>query len=430
MKTDLSKFLYRITFIVVVALSFVFSNNTAYAASIGDVITFGEYEQDNDLSNGKEPIEWIVLDVDGDKALITSKYVLDCVDYNDNSLNKLQEITWESCSLRKWLNEDFYYTAFSREDQIKIVETLNTNDGNIYYDTEGCSDTWDKVFLLSIEEIKKYFSINAWIDELKSGYSQELITDATPYAIEHKASVSKFASGDYYSFFAKRGYSPDVIGKNGSYWYTRTVGRDEKSVCYVQPDGGVGYKINTNLFMILGVRPTLYVKGMDSQSLGENLNETEEQSNGSNEKTYISEDDCKNVPEGYVMLFRFYNPNNSEHFYTGSIREGNTLIDAGWIWEGEGWIAPEEGTPVYRLYNPNAGDHHYTTSEKERTNLIEAGWNDEGIAWRTTSEGKALYRLYNPNAVSGAHHYTQSEKERDNLVNIGWQYEGIGWYGL
>lgn len=38
------------------------------------VITFGAYEQDNDLTNGKEPIEWIVLDVDKktNRALVIS----------------------------------------------------------------------------------------------------------------------------------------------------------------------------------------------------------------------------------------------------------------------------------------------------------------------------------------------------------------------
>ena len=32
---------------------------------IGDYITFGSYEQDNDISNGKEDIEWLVLDREG-----------------------------------------------------------------------------------------------------------------------------------------------------------------------------------------------------------------------------------------------------------------------------------------------------------------------------------------------------------------------------
>ncbi len=151
------------------------------------------------------------------------------------------------------------------------------------------------------------------------------------------------------------------------------------------------------------------------------------------EDKHIPEDANKDVPAGYEMLFRLYNPNSGEHFYTISRREGNKLIDAGWNYEGEGWTAPTEGDPVYRLYNKNAGDHHYTTSKKERDKLISAGWTDEGIGWYSESKetGKPLYRLYNPNATgAGSHHYTTSTRERDKLVQQGWNDEGIAWYGL
>ena len=132
-----------------------------------------------------------------------------------------------------------------------------------------------------------------------------------------------------------------------------------------------------------------------------------------------------------AIMYRLYNPNSGEHFYTGSVVERQNLVDAGWNFEGNGWIAPLEGDPVYRLYNPNAGDHHYTTSVEEKDNLVRAGWNFEGIAWCTAPvNDKPLYRLYNPNAESGAHHYTMDETERDNLKNAGWHYEGIGWYGV
>ena len=150
-------------------------------------------------------------------------------------------------------------------------------------------------------------------------------------------------------------------------------------------------------------------------------------------KEYIPEDAGEDVPEGYEVLFRFYNPNSGEHFYTTKKKEGNKLVDAGWIYEGEGWTAPTSGDPVYRLYNKNAGDHHYTTSEKEKNKLIKAGWTDEGIGWYSEPEdtGKPLYRLYNPNATgAGSHHYTTSTRERDKLVQQGWNDEGIAWYGL
>ena len=69
-------------------------------ATIGAVVTFGAYEQDNNTSNGKEKIEWIVLATEGDKSLVISKYILDCQPYNTSRA----EVTWEICTLRTWLN--------------------------------------------------------------------------------------------------------------------------------------------------------------------------------------------------------------------------------------------------------------------------------------------------------------------------------------
>ena len=131
------------------------------------------------------------------------------------------------------------------------------------------------------------------------------------------------------------------------------------------------------------------------------------------------------------VMFRLYNPNSGEHFYTLSTEERDNLISEGWTYEGEGWKAPSKGDAVYRLYNPYAGEHHYTLSTLERNSLVEAGWNDEGIGWYSdTGYNVPLYRLYNPNEYANNHHYTTSEVERDFLLNEGWNNEGISWYGL
>lgn len=130
-----------------------------------------------------------------------------------------------------------------------------------------------------------------------------------------------------------------------------------------------------------------------------------------------------------VPMHRYYNPNSGEHFYTGSIEEGNVLVAAGWQYEGIAWNAPIVGLPIYRIYNPNAGDHHYTGSMEEVENLLLTGWQYEGIAWNTPLRGIGIFRLYNPNAFTGVHHYTPSNEERDYLVSLGWQYEGVAWNG-
>ena len=130
-------------------------------------------------------------------------------------------------------------------------------------------------------------------------------------------------------------------------------------------------------------------------------------------------------------VYRLYNPNSGEHFYTMSAGEQSMLGQEGWRYEGIGWYAPEKSDlPVYRLYNPNAGDHHYTMNAGERDMLTRLGWRDEGIAWYSDGEeGVPLYRQYNPNAVAGTHNYTASKGENDLLASVGWREEGIAWYG-
>ena len=131
-------------------------------------------------------------------------------------------------------------------------------------------------------------------------------------------------------------------------------------------------------------------------------------------------------------MYRLYNPNSGEHFYTGSVEERDMLVTAGWNYEGVAWNAPvKTGAPVYRLFNPNNADHHYTMSIEERDWLVGLGWNYEGVAWNSASASNLpQYRMYNPNAVTGSHHYTGSVEEREMLVEAGWIYEGIGWFGM
>ncbi|MDO4621548.1 MAG: hypothetical protein Q4B22_01195 [Eubacteriales bacterium] len=132
-------------------------------------------------------------------------------------------------------------------------------------------------------------------------------------------------------------------------------------------------------------------------------------------------------------MYRLYNPNSGEHFYTAKVSERNYLNRIGWNYEGIGWVAPANNkkAPVYRLYNPHAGDHHYTVKKAERDYLIRIGWKNEGIGWYSdTAKRVPLYRAYNPNASVGTHNYTTSRDEQNYLCRNGWKNEGIGWYGV
>ncbi|MBQ6132727.1 MAG: hypothetical protein IJI65_01080 [Lachnospiraceae bacterium] len=158
-------------------------------AKVGDVIKFGSYEQDNNMSNGNEPIEWIVLEELSGKRLLLSKYVLDGKPYNGEPA----EVYWENCTLRSWLNDDFYNTAFSDSEKQRIITGSSQNPDtyeiwsipgmNIKTGASGGNKTSDKVFLLSWEDAKSYFDLKVDPNESRIGKpDQKLFCEPTAYA--------------------------------------------------------------------------------------------------------------------------------------------------------------------------------------------------------------------------------------------------------
>lgn len=141
-------------------------------------------------------------------------------------------------------------------------------------------------------------------------------------------------------------------------------------------------------------------------------------------------EESEGVKEEAVDLFRLYNPNSGEHFYTAGVKERDALIKEGWRYEGVGWSSPVSSSfPVYRLYNPNAGDHHYTLSSQEKGVLVSEGWVDEGVGWYSSQNYTGpVYREYNPNAVSGSHNFTTDLNEHLTLIQLGWKDEGFSWF--
>jgi len=131
-----------------------------------------------------------------------------------------------------------------------------------------------------------------------------------------------------------------------------------------------------------------------------------------------------------VNMFRMYNPNTGEHFYTGSEEERDNLIGHGWQYEGVGFTFPKTtGAPVHRLFQPSTGEHLYTMDEAEKDRLLAEGWNYEGVAFNSAYDTEAVqHRLHNPNASVGAYHFTFSLEEKQMLIDAGWEYQGIGWY--
>ncbi len=142
-------------------------------AKPGDIITFGSYEQDNDLSNGKEPIEWVVLENNEDNVKVISRYILDAVPYH-----KFNEYTsWFDSTIHEWLNNDFYNAAFSEKEKYHIQPT-----GEVA--PHGYIPIWSNVYLWDLYDMVSYYGGNIGYNENEEYYtSSQLRAEATPYAI-------------------------------------------------------------------------------------------------------------------------------------------------------------------------------------------------------------------------------------------------------
>lgn len=197
---------------------------------VGDTYTFGAYEQDNSTSNGKEAIEWTVLDKDGMSLLLISKQALDCQQYNTS----YTDVTWESCSLRKWMNGTFLNKAFNAEEQAQIQNTTVSADKNPEYNTNPGNATTDKVFLLSINEVEKYFNS----DEARK-------CAPTAYAK---------AQGAYTSDSYKT-----ASGAATCWWWLRSPGSSQGSAATVNHGGSVSYYGNIVNYVNDAVRPALWI---------------------------------------------------------------------------------------------------------------------------------------------------------------------------
>ena len=120
--------------------------------SVGDIITLGHYEQDADRSDGREVIEWRILEIKDDRALVISQYGLAAKPYDVDWGG-----TWDVSTLRSWLNNEFFNDAFSSEEQ-QLIPLVSVYSWNEPGESEPQLRTEDHIFLLSPEEAEKYFA--------------------------------------------------------------------------------------------------------------------------------------------------------------------------------------------------------------------------------------------------------------------------------
>ena len=196
----------------------------------GSYITFGHYPQTIE-GNDATPIEWLVLDYDEEaqEALVISKYALDAQPYHREHTYP----TWEKSDIRRWLNNEFLNTAFTKNEQAAIITTeIFTPD---YYGIDGGENTLDRIFLLSLDEAAQYFE-NATVRQ----------ASPTKYAI--------IIGAQYYIY-----YPVDDVQR--CWWRLRSPGRSNGTASYVLGGGEFNY---INVESRVPIRPAfkLNLKGL------------------------------------------------------------------------------------------------------------------------------------------------------------------------
>ncbi|MBR1597899.1 MAG: hypothetical protein IJ661_03175 [Lachnospiraceae bacterium] len=207
-----------------------------------DCVYFGKYAQK--LEFEKKPIEWRVLSVDGDDALLLADKALDCKTYNEEN----KAVTWETCSLRKWLNgiddsynystdaDAFINIAFDDSERTVINETEIPNNGNTDYNVAASSATADKIFLLSLDEIIR--------DDY--GFAEDIM----------KRSVTRQAKVTDYTYM-NNGMVSKTYPEN-EVWWLRSPGASLKTAAHVS-FGGDGESAGGYVYFNYGVRPALHI---------------------------------------------------------------------------------------------------------------------------------------------------------------------------
>ena len=208
-----------------------------------DCVYFGNYWQNDtdgdgnvDHQDDKEPIKWRVLSVDGNDAFLMADQCLDAQPYNEED----EDVTWETCTLRTWLNDTFLYDAFSANERSAIRYTMVVNEDNSYYGTEGGNNTLDYVYLLSEKEVCK----------AKYGFSEETI---------NLSSTAREAKNTAY---AKRGA---YTSSGNGYWWLRSPGSKNNSAMEISASGEGDYSGYTACNYGDAVRPVLHINLYSSE---------------------------------------------------------------------------------------------------------------------------------------------------------------------
>jgi|GEM_PF-579914 len=188
----------------------------AVTVTAAEIIKFGGYD-------------WRVLDVQDGKALIISDKLLERRPYRYYDEN----ITWADSEIRAYLNGEFY-NSFSTADRARIVQITNQNPDNPWHGTPGGVDTRDRIFLLSLDELVRYFGDSGRLQTIPAKKSN--IDDQ----------------------FTENRIAYDMDGKT-PFWWLRSPGIDSRHAAGVDFRGFISVNGANVVWPIYGVRPAMWI---------------------------------------------------------------------------------------------------------------------------------------------------------------------------
>ena len=199
--------------------------NPGVSYYVGQTVVFGRYEQDGSAVNGQEPIEWQVLEVQGSRVMLISRQCLAGLPYHQEYTKE----TWDTCSVRNWLNQSFLYAAFTEAERQAIQTTWVDNGvsqrNRSWSSAKTGGDTQDKVFLLSWAEAERYFPGN----------------DSRICWMTTAAGAQRYRKAG-----------------EKAWWWLRSAGKSNLGAAIVQANGGLSSQhINEDTG---GIRPVIWVE--------------------------------------------------------------------------------------------------------------------------------------------------------------------------
>lgn len=322
-----------------------------------------------------EPIKWKVLQNDGSTLFVMADQGMDCKLFNDAWIS----VTWENCTLRSWLNSTFYSTAFSAEEQSAVVaQTVSTED-NPENEIEGGNDSFDKVYLLSTEEV--------------TSPAYGFCEDYSTYSVSRRVQASDFANA------MGAWKSPDKGYQGNSQWLLRSPGGNSKDAAVVEEDGGVqrgGYMYNEYDAVV----PVLHIdlsSDLWSVTTGESDKKPPTPGPLANPVHYCTkEDNGTDYTEWSYVYFGSY----PQTEVTGSALT-SAITGAAYDDYGDAWV----GSIKYRrIGSVSSGDNAYRYFKWER------------IKWRVLQhDGSTLFLLADRGLDGRAYHY------HANQTSITWE---------